>query len=49
MGVEVEGAWAKDALDRIYKTRYPGRNPVERLKAWRERRTFEKRKRERAE
>jgi hypothetical protein len=48
MDSKVSGAWARDALGREYMIRYPSRNPVARLKAWRYRRAFEKRQKEHA-
>lgn len=39
---EVIGAWAKDALGHTYRTRFSGRNPTARLKAWRENREVTK-------
>jgi hypothetical protein len=45
---KVSGAWARDALGREYTVRYPSRNPVARLKAWRYRQAFEKRQKEQA-
>jgi len=45
---KVSGAWATDALGRDYTVRYPSRNPVAQLKAWRYRRAFEKGQKEHA-
>lgn len=46
---EIRGAWARDALDRIYETRYPSRNPRSRWIAWRHRRATNRYIREREE
>jgi hypothetical protein len=43
--IDVRGAWARDALDRVYKARYPSRRPLRRIKAWQENREFKKRMR----
>ena len=37
------GAWARDALDRVYHCRYPARDPRARVANWRERRAIRRR------
>jgi hypothetical protein len=41
------GAWARDALNRVYHCRYPSRNPRARWTIWRERRAIDRYFRER--
>lgn len=36
------GAWARDALNRVYHCRYPSRDPRVRWAAWRERRALDR-------
>jgi hypothetical protein len=43
------GAWARDALNRVYRCRYPSLNPRERWATWRERRVMNRYFREREE
>lgn len=45
----VQGAWASDALNRSFETRYPSRDPRARWKDWRTRRRVDKMIQERKE